>query len=521
MFHGAALNTELRLGQVLEPIAQWANQPGHDREIVILSVLADPTTNAASWQATCQAFLSDAGNRLLQPNMLPSGTNLYDVTMNELWALPNQPTIIADFSDGNGHNWSSCTRDQSWPAPPTGETTSPIAGFYANQCGANPYGATEPFLPGVSILVPGIIGILPGGLSQRLSAKDNPRNNLNLPWPFTGMPGPYPELPDKTVGGLYSLGTPATPALGCLATTALSGLESSAFGNAETATLAAVKGWYTDDDFSAQANMNIISGDFIQDRGIVEVAIGLDKLQVGPRLDAPSDKPGQITCTTPESSSLQMRAYPAEQGPGGPVVQTWQGISLGNLDVSRAQLPPGNYDVRVDCTTTRGLTSSLRVPTSALGPVPLFISDKGSWDGASELLWCTTDNPHQVLTLNVYPTTEGPQGQHHRSGGSGPYSMPKDVVWTMNVRRSDFPPGDYQLTVTCASNDSPPQTATPLTFSTSQLPSDSQAATTNATPGSAAAGGTPTPSTAPPTVRPTIATTPTMPATSTPTPQAR
>jgi hypothetical protein len=292
--HGSAVNGALRLSQVLGPVGQWANQPGHAKEIVILSVLADPTTNANSWQATCQAFLNAAGHRLLQPNMLPPGTDLSSMTMDDLWALPNQPTIIANFSDGGGHNWSSCTLDQSWPAPSTGQTTSLISGFYANQCAANGYLADEPWDTEDGVQVPGVIQVLGGALANRMSATDDPRNNWEIPPPFNiGLPGPYPELVDQPVGGLYVLYTQATPVFGCLTITATEGLEGSDFAAAEQATLAALKGWYLNNQNNAQQNLNIIAGDFIQDRGIVDLAIELNwataPVTPGLRVQAPGD----------------------------------------------------------------------------------------------------------------------------------------------------------------------------------------------------------------------------------------
>jgi hypothetical protein len=62
--HGDAKATDLRLHQILEQAATWARQPGHEKEIIFLSVELQPSTDPnapASLDVNCKAFLAAAG----------------------------------------------------------------------------------------------------------------------------------------------------------------------------------------------------------------------------------------------------------------------------------------------------------------------------------------------------------------------------------------------------------------------------------------------------------------------------
>ncbi|MCI0458193.1 MAG: hypothetical protein L0Z62_14610 [Gemmataceae bacterium] len=184
-FHGSATSTDVRLRDMLRDIADWANQPGHEREILVLELLVDPSGDPDPTRIPdlCKDFLAQAGSRLLQPSIVPgcsaSGTSsgpgdpvpvtctlggVWNLSMNEIWALPNNPTIIT--------NWDWCT-GQTWPKEPGfDQARSPIDGFYANQCQAEPY-------PGEPDT--GIISALATALPDRSSAKDNPLCASNPP----------------------------------------------------------------------------------------------------------------------------------------------------------------------------------------------------------------------------------------------------------------------------------------------------------------------------------------------------
>jgi hypothetical protein len=97
--------------------------------------------------------------------------------MNEIWALPNHPTIIT--------NWSDCT-GQQWP--PAGEGNTPFDGFYANQCQAGPYN-----FEGSNVQMPGIIATLKTGLPDRKNAHDQGSGIFA---------NPFPERPGYPMAGL-------------------------------------------------------------------------------------------------------------------------------------------------------------------------------------------------------------------------------------------------------------------------------------------------------------------------------
>jgi hypothetical protein len=229
--HGSLISTDVRLRQMLDQAADWANKPGHEKEILVLQVSMDPNQDLNRAKGICQEFLQHAGSRVLLPSMMPGGVGVWDLSMNEIWALPNRPTIIT--------NWDFCT-GQAWPA--AGDAGTPVDSFYANQCQASNY-VGFPSLQGW----PGIIWTLSNnGLPERRTAKDNP-----LGAAFGGG-NPAQELPDKVVGGLYVLFTQATPTVDCFLQAVGYGLNYQYFYHANVDTLAAVQSWYTNNQFNAQ-----------------------------------------------------------------------------------------------------------------------------------------------------------------------------------------------------------------------------------------------------------------------------
>jgi hypothetical protein len=69
------------------------------------------------------------------------------------------------------------------------------------------------------------------------------------------------------------------------------GLSWSIFDTAEKAVHIAVLNWYLNNQYNAQQNLNIIPGDFVESRGIVDLAIVLNRLMGAPgaRVQAPDD----------------------------------------------------------------------------------------------------------------------------------------------------------------------------------------------------------------------------------------
>jgi hypothetical protein len=410
--HGSAISTDLRLHQMLEQAANWANEPGHEKEILLLSVLADPATNRNSFDVNCRAFLTAAGNRLLQPSMVPAGTTLYDMPLNDIWALPNHPTIIT--------NWSDCT-GEAWPVPPAGEAARPIASRYADHC--------------------------------------------QSPQQIADALGPY--LMGRTddgghvASGIYGLFVQGTPEAECL------WAPPSVLAPMQGPVLNAISGWREQNQNNALANLNVIVGDFVGSWPIVETAMALNRAAPAPQLTL---SPGRVTCAAPAEVGLLMIAYPVAEGPFGPHAQRWQGTGPGQLDLSRTQFPSGTNDVRVDCTSTsNGMTSSLTtIPAGAPAPPPAAVALR--FDGASSTIYCTAqESVTRPLTLNIFPTDVGPTSPGRQTAVSG-----EDGTIQSRYGRDDFPrfPGvdAYNLTATCASSNTPPLMATPITFSTGDLP---------------------------------------------------
>jgi hypothetical protein len=129
-FHGSAVSQYVRMGQVLGAIVDWSKQ--HPREILMLYINfgsnygSDPNL----LKQICSQTLGskDAAGLVLQPSMVPQLFKLvpwpYDMSMNEIWALPGHPRIIT--------NWADCTGGE-WGLPP--ETVAlPFATRYADRC---------------------------------------------------------------------------------------------------------------------------------------------------------------------------------------------------------------------------------------------------------------------------------------------------------------------------------------------------------------------------------------------------
>jgi hypothetical protein len=98
-------------------------------------------------------------------------------------------------------------------------------------------------------------------------------------------------------------------------------------------------------------------------------ALELNQSAPAPQLTTSTAQSGvQVSCTSPQGTELQMIAYPTALGPHSLEAVRFQGNSPGQLDLVRSQFPAGApYDnVRVDCTTTDGMTSGVPIPSSDL-----------------------------------------------------------------------------------------------------------------------------------------------------------
>lgn len=325
-YHGIAVSSVVRMGQVLDAIVAWSEE--HPKEIVILNIGIGSQfgTNATALNQICQDSFSVAlaVNLVLQPGMVPKsplGTTLYDMTMNEIWALPGAPRIITNWSDCTGGNWS---------LPGSGVAPLPIATRYADHCSS-----AQPIID---------------TLGPSLEAREDDNGSLAV--------------------GMYGLFVQATPEGECSygGLTGVAGLA-----GLQGLVLNAIKGWRQQNQYNALANLNVIAGDFLGDSQgdthwpIVQTALDLNQSVPAPQLAQSTGQNGvQVSCTTAQGTGLQMSAYPNTEGPASLNAVRWQGNSPGQLDLVRNQFPPGTFDVRVNCTTTEGLTSSLTIPTSLL-----------------------------------------------------------------------------------------------------------------------------------------------------------
>jgi hypothetical protein len=168
----------------------------------------------------------------------------------------------------------------------------------------------------------------------------------------------------------------------------------------------------------------------------------------------PIDLP--FTCFGSGTQPVQVTAYPAAAGPNSPDAQVF--VSANGQPIVQAYSRRGSYDVRLDCLMS-GTTRSLTVRASAFSPALAIRADRlDRWlycDRASQLkspatlsLAAQTLNAPQPLTV-----------------------IGSDGTLVLTVQPDYFPPvGDYQLTATCASSDTPPFMATSLSLSSSQIP---------------------------------------------------
>jgi hypothetical protein len=123
-----------------------------------------------------------------------------------------------------------------------------------------------------------------------------------------------------------------------------------------------------------------------------------------------------------------------------------------------------NYDVRVDCSLGGGQNDTVTVLANAFPPALTIRADQQD-------RWLYCDGPSQLkspATLSLAAQTPNAPKPLTVTGSGETLVLP--------VQSDYFPLGDYQLTATCLSSDTPPFMATPLTLSSSQIPTRKVAA---------------------------------------------
>ncbi len=341
-YHGQAVNSVVRMGDVLAAVVEWSTQ--HPQEILMLSIDVAPqfAGDQTLLNQICSATLGSAvtAGLVLQPSMLPPGMTLWDLTMNEIWALPGQPRIIT--------NWAGCTGER-WSNPDPAKAPWPFATRYADRC-------LDFYLD------PGQSRFILEALTPSLEARTDDNGQL--------------------VDGIYTLfvqGTPEQSDCGTIPPriTDLAPLQGPV--------LTAITGWRQQNQHNALANLNVLAGDFIgactqdpingthcadSEWPIVQTALNLNHTAPAPQLAGEEAIDGvRVSCTNPAQPGLQMIAYARGDGPHTRDAVRVQGGSSGQLDLARSQFPAGDLfdDVRVDCTTAiNGMTSGLAISPASL-----------------------------------------------------------------------------------------------------------------------------------------------------------
>jgi hypothetical protein len=520
-YHGVAVSQTVVMADVLDQVSRWIDDPAHKQEIVMLQISFGDSKNEDLLSYICEtSFKPDvAAGHVLQPSMVPAGTTLYDMSMDEIWALPGGPRIIT--------TWSDCT-GEAWPPAPAGDAPTPFGGPYADDCYSarqiadklirfldtrqdvyhrpvdglfdmglmgTPEADTCLYLHDPRYMAPWQGDVLRTVTDWWQQDQWHARKNLNIiagdffgesfgggEWPFpqvamdmnNGAQAPHLTLatnPQQAVPVIITCDDPRASGPVLTIYPAPEGPDSAhrkTFASAAGA--ASVRAGLNTGDFpdaTVALRAECVDGAAMTSRIIVPAS---DFPDADPQLTI-SDLAGggqKVHCHDWKANGFSINAYPESDGPNSPH-RVFTNVPAGTLDfdvyLRRDEFPAGNYGLRIDCTNQAGLTDAGTEPVSALGSVlslRLALKDDNEVFCDRHATVLTS-----LLTLAIYPTTEGPDSPHRRSASS---SNGEQNSVELLVHRTDFPPGNYQLTATCASSDTPPYTATPVTFPTSDIP---------------------------------------------------
>jgi hypothetical protein len=515
----------LKMSKVLGDIDTWINQPGHEREIVWLDMWVyregyDPSQSKAICDATLGWEL--AQGKVLQSSTLPPNTALTDMSMNEIWALPGHPHIIVT-------GWSSCTGDNpmtkggTWAARCWAQNIwdqlSPellarqdsnrnlVTGAYTLAVQGTPYSVDTCWVPPYSVRYLAPQQNLP--LTELKWLGDGPywpnnmlaRANLNVvAGDFLGDPageGPanwpivqtaltldqssFPEALSWTTD--LSASKPVTVScnnptiVGPTTMVVYPVVQGPQSPNVKTFTTGqgypGVQGSVSLNDFpgaGAASDGSYLVAVCTRDGsplappgssngvGMSRIVIPLSAFGTLPLLGAtPADAVDlPFTCFGAGTQPIQVTAYPAAAGPNSPDAQVFVSAN-GQPTVQATYNRRGSYDVRLDCLMS-GTTKSLTVPAGAFSPALTIRADqKDRW------LYCDRNlQLKSSATLSLAAQTPNAPAPLSITGS--------DKTLILTVKPDYFPNGDYLLTATCASSDTPPFTAAPLTLSSSEVP---------------------------------------------------
>ncbi len=286
--HGGIISPWLRFSDLLDQIRDWTLANGHEQEIILLNM---SITGYGFPSAACRAFTTALGSALLTPSELQAAYGTRDpgqVTLGQLWSMHGHPRVIMDSTqcmDSGIHTPAGEPVNGQWSTDPDNPDPSQrgivFSSYYANQCYAGPYWGWFTDFPGIKDRVLA---------AARSRATQGGGDDV--------FPGHAVNLGPAKPGGLYVLFIQATPTASCL-------LPLSWFDLSEDRTvLAAVYDqWLNDPDI--RKNLNIVSGDFVEETDLVKDVIAMDSVN--------AMRANEVTAQTPE----RVVAEQDEQLPAG------------------------------------------------------------------------------------------------------------------------------------------------------------------------------------------------------------
>ncbi len=288
LVHGVLNACSLSLSGMLDQIAHWAYSPGHEQEIILVNLSIDQTWAggvAAFPTQECQDFANALGPALLTPNELKNAYGMTDpgqVRLGQLWSMPGHPHVILDndqcmdTGDASAGQWA--------PDPPFGEGGG--QSYYADQCYADPYdGQHFDNLPGIEAMV-----LWAAQTRATQGGGDADGHEMNIGPPM--------------VGGLWTLFIQATPnSFDCLRS-----LADFDLAEQEKVLAALYQEWQTDP--TIKANVNIVSGDFVQSSALVKDVIAMDQSKF-PIADS-IESAGSHQLSTEENGDFGYQPFSAE-----------------------------------------------------------------------------------------------------------------------------------------------------------------------------------------------------------------
>jgi hypothetical protein len=268
--HGILTACSLNLSDIFTQIDNWANQPGHEQEIILVGLSIDlngATGNYADvLRPDCEALGKALGSALLTPGQLEAAGYSADpgqVTLGQLWAMPGHPRVLVtnelcmDLAEGAATG-TFPENPPTWnPDPPFGSGAG--QSMYANQCYADVYAELLP--DGSYMYFDGVKSVLFPAAKTR--AYQGGGDNF--------YPGDAEISGPPMKGGIWTLFIQSTPTWGCLWS-----LKDFSLASEDKVLATLYHDWWQNIP-QVHDNINIISGDFVQQSDIVTDALAMDE----------------------------------------------------------------------------------------------------------------------------------------------------------------------------------------------------------------------------------------------------